>query len=104
MLHITSFGETWYRGLALSLNKRLARNSQFLVSYTRSRAEDTSTDFQTTFIVQDNGYGRNPADRRGLPFGFDPRLERGASTHDQRHRLVLSGGTSRRGVFSWRAS
>ena len=27
----------------------------------------------------------------GLPLGFDPRLERGASTHDQRHRLVLSG-------------
>ena len=91
VLHITSFGETWYRGLALTLNKRLARNSQFLVSYMLSRAEDTSTDFQTTFIVQDNGSGRNPADREGLPLGFDPRLERGASTHDQRHRLVLSG-------------
>ena len=91
VLHITSFGETWYRGLALSLNKRLARNSQFLVSYTLSRAEDTSTDFQTTFIVQNNGSGRNPADRTGLPLGFDPPSERGAATHDQRHRLVLSG-------------
>jgi len=31
---------------------------------------------------------RDPA---GLPLGFDPARERGAATHDQRHRLVVSG-------------
>ncbi|MGZ4779527.1 MAG: outer membrane beta-barrel protein, partial [Thermoanaerobaculia bacterium] len=27
----------------------------------------------------------------GLPIGFDPNSEKGAATHDQRHRLVVSG-------------
>src|SRR5262249_38396678 len=49
------------------------------------------TDFQSTFIPQNNGRGRNPADRFGLPLGFDPQSERGPSTQDQRHRFVLSG-------------
>jgi hypothetical protein len=91
VVQFTSFGESWYRGLITSLSKRFTRNHQFLVSYTLSRAEDTSTDFQSSFIVQNNGYGRNPNDRFGLPLGFDPRSERGPATHDQRHRFVLSG-------------
>jgi hypothetical protein len=91
VVQFTSFGESWYRGLLASLSKRFSRNSQFLLSYTLSRAEDTSTDFQSSFIVQNNGYGRNPDDRFGLPLGFDPRSERGPATHDQRHRVVLSG-------------
>jgi len=62
-----------------------------LLAYTLSKAEDTSTDFQTNFIVQNSGFGRNPADKFGLPLGFDPQLERGPATHDQRHRLVASG-------------
>jgi Carboxypeptidase regulatory-like domain/TonB dependent receptor/TonB-dependent Receptor Plug Domain len=91
VLQYTSFGETWYRGLTLSLSKRLSHNYQFLVSYTFSKAEDNSTDFQSAFIPQQNGLGRNPADRTGLPTGFDPGLEKGPATHDQRHRFVLSG-------------
>lgn len=91
ILQYTSFGETWYHGATLSLNRRLANRFQYLVSYTYSKAEDTSTDFQSAFIPQNNGRGRNPADLTGLPIGFDPRAERGSATQDQRHRLVVSG-------------
>ncbi len=38
-----------------------------------------------------NGAGRNRQDLLGLPVGFNPDDERGPSTQDQRHRLVLSG-------------
>jgi len=61
------------------------------VSYTLSKAEDTSTDFQSAFIVQNSGRGRDPNNPKGLPIGFDPHSEKGAASHDQRHRLVLSG-------------
>ncbi len=91
VLQYTSFGETWYKGLTLSINKRFANNFQFLVSYTLSKAEDTSTDFQSAFIPQSNGLGRDPNNPTGLPIGFDPRSERGPATQDQRHRLVVSG-------------
>jgi hypothetical protein len=56
-----------------------------------SKAEDNSTDFQSAFIAQDNGTGRDPNDPTGLPVGFDPDKERGASLQDQRQRLVISG-------------
>jgi hypothetical protein len=91
VLQYTSFGETWYRGATVALNRRLANNYQFLVSYTWSKAEDTSTDFQSAFIPQDNGRGRDSSNPRGLPVGFDPESEKGPATHDQRHRLVVSG-------------
>jgi hypothetical protein len=90
VLQYTSFGETWYKGLTASARGRLG-NGQFLASYTLSKAEDNSTDFQSNFIPENNGQGRNPNDRTGLPVGFDPASERGPATHDQRHRLVLSG-------------
>ncbi len=91
VLQYTSFGETWYRGGTLSLTKRFSNHYQFMVSYTVSKAEDDSTDFQSAFIPQRNGQGRNPSDRTGTPTGFDPLLEKGPATHDQRHRLVVSG-------------
>jgi len=91
VLQYTSFGETWYKGLTLSVNKRLSNNFQFLLSYTRSKAEDNSTDFQSAFIAQNNGVGRDPNNLKGLPIGFNPNAERGLSTQDQRDRLVLSG-------------
>lgn len=91
VLQYTSFGETWYRGVTLALNRRLANRYQFLLSYTLSKAEDNSTDFQSAFIPQSNGAGRNPSDLTGLPIGFDPDAEKGPATHDQRHRFVLSG-------------
>jgi hypothetical protein len=91
VLQYTSFGETWYRGLTTSVRGQYAGRGQFLVAYTLSKAEDNSTDFQSNFIPENNGQGRNPADRTGLPVGFDPMSERGPATHDQRHRFVLSG-------------
>ena len=91
VLQYTSFGETWYRGLTTSVRGRLARDGHFLVAYTLSEAEDNSTDFQSNFIPENNGRGRNPDDKTGLPLGFDPMSERGPATHDQRHRFVFSG-------------
>jgi hypothetical protein len=91
VLQYTSFGETWYRGVTVAVNRRLANRYQFLMSYTYSKAEDNSTDFQSAFIPQDNGRGRDPNDLTGLPIGFDPDSEKGPATHDQRHRFVLSG-------------
>jgi hypothetical protein len=91
ILQYTSFGESWYRGLTLTLNGRFKTRHQFLASYTLSKAEDTSTDFQSAFVVQNTGKGRDPNNPTGLPIDFDPNLEKGTSTQDQRHRFVLSG-------------
>jgi hypothetical protein len=91
ILQYTAFGETWYRGLTSSLRGRLSGKTQVLVSYTLSKAEDNSTDFQSNFIPENNGRGRNPEDQYGLPVGFDPMSEKGLATHDQRHRFVASG-------------
>jgi Carboxypeptidase regulatory-like domain len=91
VLQYTSFGETWYHGLTVTAQKRFRANSQFLLSYTLSKSEDNSTDFQSAFVPQSFGFGRNPADRTGLPLGFDADLERGPAVWDQRHRLVVSG-------------
>ena len=91
VLQYTSFGETWYRGLVMTASRRFMDRHQFLVSYTLSKAEDNGTDFQSEFIAQDSGRGRNPNDINGLPVGFDPNSEKGPSVQDQRHRLVASG-------------
>ena len=90
-LQYTSYGDTWYRGLTVSLNKRFSHNYQFLLSYTLSKAEDNSTDFQSAFIPESNGLGRDSANLEGLPLGFVPDSEKGPANHDQRHRFVFSG-------------
>jgi hypothetical protein len=91
VLQFTSFGETWYRGATVSIQKRDNVGSQLLISYTLSKSEDNSTDFQNAFVPQSMGLGRNPADRTGVPLGFDSNSERGPAVWDQRHRLVVSG-------------
>jgi hypothetical protein len=91
ILQYSDFGETWYKGLTLAIEKRFSGNSQLLVSYAISDSEDNSTDFQSAFIVQDSGLGRNPADPTGPPLAFNPDLERGPANWHQRHRLVVSG-------------
>jgi hypothetical protein len=90
VLQYTSWGDTWYDGLTVSLSKRFSHNYQFLAAYTLSKAEDLTPDFQSVF-PQDMGRGRDPADPNGLPLGFDPLAEKGPAGHDQRHRFVLSG-------------
>ena len=91
VLQYTSFGETWFRGLTLTATRRFMDRHQLLMSYTLSKSEDNGTDFQSEFIAQDSGRGRNPDDIDGLPIGFDPDSEKGPSVQDQRHRLVASG-------------
>jgi len=91
LLEFAPIGESWYKALTVEVNKRLSRRHQFVAAYTLSKAEDTTTDFQTNFPPQNNGFGRNPADRAGVPLGFDPLSEKGPSPQDQRHHLVLSG-------------
>jgi hypothetical protein len=91
VLQYTSFGETWYRGVTVAASRRFVGRHQLLVSYTLSKADDNGTDFQSEFIAQDSGRGRNPNDLDGLPIGFDPDSEKGPSVQDQRHRLVASG-------------
>jgi len=86
----TSWGQSWYRGLTVSLRKRFASRSEFLASYTWSKAEDLMADFAFQ-QPQDGGDGRNPDDLSGLPLNFDPMLERGPSLQDQRHRVAFSG-------------
>ena len=91
ILQGTSWGETWYRGVTVSLAKRFDGRYQLVSSYTLSKAEDNSTDFHSAFMPQDNGQGRDPADPTGLPVGFDPLSEKGWSLADRRHHFVLSG-------------
>jgi Carboxypeptidase regulatory-like domain len=91
VLQYTSFGETWYRALTASLDARWRSDSWLLFSSPLSKAEDNSTDFQSAFLPQDNGRGRNPGQPNGLPAGFDAAKEQGASLQDQRHRFVASG-------------
>jgi hypothetical protein len=91
VLQYTSYGETWYKGLTVSTDQRFTGGHQLQLSYTLSKAEDNSTDFQSAFIPETNGLGRDPADPNGLPLTFSPDRERGPATHDQRHRLVVSG-------------
>jgi hypothetical protein len=63
-----------YKGLSLSLNRRLANELEFSGSYTISKAIDDASDF--------NEQPDNPYMIRG---------ERSLSSNDQRHRFVLSG-------------
>ena len=89
VVQYTDFGETWYRGLLVSFQKRFRTKHDVRVAYTLSKAEDNSAQFSG--LVNDNGRGRNPSDLTGLPLGFDPDSEKGPSRQDQRHRLVVSG-------------
>ena len=91
VVQFTSFGQSWYRGLTVSMNRRFAGRGELSASYVLSKADDTSADFQTAFTPQETGTGRNPADPSGLPLGFDLSSERGPSLEDQRHRFVMSG-------------
>src|SRR5262245_28281525 len=91
ILQYTSWGHSWYDGLTLALTKRFTGRHQFMASYTLSKAEDESTDFQSAFVPQNNGQGRDDADATGVPLGFRASDERGPSLQDQRNRFVLSG-------------
>ena len=89
VFQFTDFGRSHYRGLLLLFRGRPTGGSDFMASYTLSKAEDNSSVYIGQ--VESNGAGRNPDDLHGLPVDFDPQSERGPADTDQRHRLVLSG-------------
>ncbi len=93
VLQYTSFARTWYKGLTVSLTKRATERHQLMVSYTLSKSDDTSTDYQSNFIVQNNGRGRNSADKYRAPdwvrseFGARP-VDAGPAASSRRVRRV----------------
>jgi hypothetical protein len=89
VLQYTSFAKTRYRGLLVSIEKRFDDRWQLLASYTLATTKDNSSDYVER--PSDNGLGRDPGNPRGLPLGFDPAVDYGASLQNQRHRLVVSG-------------
>jgi hypothetical protein len=71
-----SSGRSTYDGLQMSLQKRLSRDTEILVSYTLSKHTNLSDDIFLPGAPQTS---------------FEWEAERGSSLRDQRHRFVLSG-------------
>jgi Carboxypeptidase regulatory-like domain len=72
----SSAGAAVYQGLIFEMKKRFSEHMSLLANYTFSKAIDTSTDFNSDFGPIDN---TNLAGERGL------------STFDQRHKVVVAG-------------
>jgi hypothetical protein len=70
-----SDGNSTYNALTFNLSKRFSKGFELLSSYTYSHSIDDSTDLQSPLEPQDSRF---------------PRLERGNSVNDQRHRWVTS--------------
>jgi Carboxypeptidase regulatory-like domain len=84
-----SSGDSYYNGLALSLNRRFKSWMGARVSYTYAKAIDNAGNF----------FFSSPQDNNNL------RGERGLSDNDQRHRLAVSGALEvprHRGARWWR--
>ncbi len=90
-VHYTDYGETWYRGLLMSLQQRLGTGHDIRLAYTWSSAEDNSS--SALGLVNDNGRGRDPQHPTGLPAGFDATRETGPAATDEGHRLVVNGSS-----------
>lgn len=75
-------GQTWYNGLIVQLNKRFSHNLQASASYTWSHAIDTAN----------QGGGSNALffDSLRSTFNGGYRQDKGTSSLDQRHRLVIN--------------
>jgi len=85
---VTSIGETWYKALFVEVKRRFSKGFQFNVSYTLASAENLSGSGAA------DGSGTGPES----PFGgssvqnqFGLNSNRGPSSTDQRHRMVVSG-------------
>jgi hypothetical protein len=82
----SSVGSGVYQGGIVEVTKRLSHNFSLLANYTFSKAIDTSTDFNSDFGPQDN------TNLNG---------ERGLSTFDQRHKVVLAFVAATAGKSQW---
>jgi len=71
----SSAGSALYHGGIVEINKRFGKHFTLLGNYTYSKAIDTVTDFNSDF---------GPMDQTNLA------AERGLSTFDQRHKVVLA--------------
>lgn len=71
----TSSGSSIYSAFTLTVTKRFSHGFQLLSSWTYSHSIDDSTDLSTLIAPQDNSF---------------PRLDRGNSDFDQRHRWITS--------------
>src|SRR6266478_2605655 len=72
----SSQGSALYQGAILEIKKRFSHHFTFMGNYTFSKAIDTTTDFNTDY---------GPNDQTNLA------SERGLSSFDQRHKVVLAG-------------
>src|SRR5262249_12050932 len=72
----SSAGSSLYQGGILEIKKRFSNHYMLAGNYTYSKALDTTTDYNTDFA---------PNDQTCLS------CERGLSTFDQRHKVVVAG-------------
>ena len=71
-----SVGNSFYHAGTVQVTKRFSRNYSINANYTFAKAIDEVTDFNTDYVAQ------NPLNTRD---------DRGLSSFDQRHRVILSG-------------
>jgi hypothetical protein len=81
-----AIGDSWFDGMTVEVTKRQSSWSAFRLSYTFSKALDTSGNF----------FFSSPQDN------FNITAEKGRSDNDQRHRLSVSGTLSTR-AMGWRS-
>jgi hypothetical protein len=83
----SSVGSGVYQGGIFEVTKRFSNHFSLLANYTFSKANDTTTDFNSDFGPQDN---------------TEVSAERGLSSFDQRHKVVaaLIAGTSGKGQLT----
>jgi hypothetical protein len=77
----SSIGNSWYNGLQLNVNKRMSHGLQIQGAYTFAHAIDDSNDPLVPGEVTNRSFPRN---------SFELYNERGNSSYDIRHRLVIN--------------
>jgi hypothetical protein len=84
---IGSYAKTWYDGLLIAVKKQSTKlgpvNYNFTVNYTLSKAFNYSNDDQIPF--------NTGAQADVVMGGYDPRLEKGYASTDERHHLAFFG-------------
>jgi hypothetical protein len=82
ILQVENGGQSWYNGLAVQLRKRMSHGLSANVSYTWSHAIDDADMQGASWNI---GWNYNNVTTPG-----DYRADKGSSSLDQRHRLVIS--------------
>jgi len=82
ILQVENGGQSWYNGLAVQLRKRMSHGLTANLSYTWSHAIDDADQQGASWNI---GWNYNNVTTPG-----DYRADKGSSTLDQRHRMVIS--------------